>query len=184
MREVKAPEIRRVEIMDCAMELFAQKGYENTTMSDIARELNIAVGLCYHYYPSKQILYKEALQAYAKNCTEDIKDVFKKGLPLDEIKKELRKCLSSISGKSKYKKFFDNNKEFHNQLDRVIAEELIPYVTEYLKVLKKRGESSTEYPEITASFILYGEISILSNDEMNMQHKIFAIQEIITKLIK
>ena len=48
MREVKAPEVRKLEIMDYAMQLFAKKGYENTTMNDIAKELHIAVGLCYH----------------------------------------------------------------------------------------------------------------------------------------
>lgn len=184
MREVKAPEVRKLEIMDCAMQLFAKKGYESTTMNDIAKELNIAVGLCYHYYPSKQILYREALSGYAKNCTADLSEVFQKGLPLKDSRVELRKSMRSIRKKSKYHKFFDNNKEFHNQLDRAIAEELIPYVTDYLKLLKERGEISIDHPEIIAPFILYGEIPILSNDEMMMEQKIFTIQEIITKLLK
>lgn len=184
MREVKAPEIRKLEIMDCAMQLFAKKGYENTTMNDIAKELHIAVGLCYHYYPSKQILYQKALSTYAKSCTADIAKIFQKGLPLPDSKVELRKGLSSIKTKFKYKEFFDKNKEFHNQLDRAIAEELIPYVANYLKVLKERGEISVDHPEIIAAFILYGEIPILSNDEMAMDAKLFTIQEIITKLLK
>ena len=67
MREVKAPEVRKQEIMDCAMALFAKQGYDNTAMSHIAKELNIAVGLCYHYYASKQELYNEALIHYARS---------------------------------------------------------------------------------------------------------------------
>lgn len=184
MREVKAPEIRKVEIMDCAMQLFAKKGYENTTMSDISKEMHIAVGLCYHYYPSKQILYREALSSYAKSCTADLAAAFQKGLPLVDSRPELRKGLAAIKGKLKYQEFFDNNKEFHNQLDRAIAEELIPYVADYLKVLKERGEISIDHPEIMAAFILYGEIPILSNDEMVMEQKVFMIQEIIAKLLK
>ena len=33
----KPPEVRRQEILDTAMELFAEKGYEDTSMADIAR---------------------------------------------------------------------------------------------------------------------------------------------------
>lgn len=184
MRNIKAPEVRKLEIMDCAMELFAQKGYENTTMNDIARELSIAVGLCYHYFSSKQILYCEALSSYAKSCTVDFTAVFQKGLPLEECRTELRQCLAAIEEKAKYHEFFDKNKEFHNQLDRAIAEEMMPYVVEYLKVLNARGEISVEHPEIIAAFILYGEIPILSNEEMSMDNRISIIQGIIEKLLK
>ena len=37
----KPPEVRRQEILDTAMELFAEKGYEDTSMADIARRMPI-----------------------------------------------------------------------------------------------------------------------------------------------
>ena len=40
----KAPEVRRQELLDTAMELFAQKGYEETSMGDIARAGGVAQG--------------------------------------------------------------------------------------------------------------------------------------------
>ena len=184
MREVKAPEVRKQEIMDCAMKLFAQKGYDNTAMSHIAKELNIAVGLCYHYYASKQELYDAALKYYAKICTEDLKEVFEKHFALQDLRREMKKGLASMKEKFKYQEFFDKNKVFHNQLDRAMAEELIPCVTKYFKVLHDRGEIEISHPEVLAAFILYGEIPIFSNNDMEIEQKIYLVEHIIDKLLR
>lgn len=184
MREVKAPEVRKQEIMDCAMGLFAQRGYDNTAMSHIAKELNIAVGLCYHYYASKQELYDAALTHYATICTEDLKGVFEKQLPLTELRQEITDSLIRMKEKFKYQEFFDKNKVFHHQLDRAMAEALIPCVTEYFKVLNKRGEIKVAHPETLAAFILYGEIPIFSSNDMPLEQKRYLVEDIIDKLLK
>lgn len=50
------PEQRREEIVQAAIRLFCEKGYEGTTIRDIAREVGVAEGLIYHYFPSKNDL--------------------------------------------------------------------------------------------------------------------------------
>ena len=47
MRISKEPEARKQEILETAMKLFAEKGYEKTSISDIAKEIGVAQGLCY-----------------------------------------------------------------------------------------------------------------------------------------
>src|SRR3981189_2452495 len=37
-----------------AMQLIAARGYEATTLREIAKEANVSVGLLYRYFPSKQ----------------------------------------------------------------------------------------------------------------------------------
>ena len=49
----KPPEVRRQEILDTAMELFAEKGYEDTSMADIARRMGVVQGLLYGFYVLK-----------------------------------------------------------------------------------------------------------------------------------
>ena len=53
VRIIKDPEERKQEIIEAALHLFSQKGYEHTTIQDIAKYLNISQGLCYRYFKSK-----------------------------------------------------------------------------------------------------------------------------------
>lgn len=68
----KAPEERKQEIVLAALELFSEKGYENTTIQDIADYLNIATGLCYRYFKSKQEIFAATSELYAKQAVEKL----------------------------------------------------------------------------------------------------------------
>ena len=61
MRVSKEPEERKQEILNAAIEVFAKKGYEKTSISDIAQTINVAQGLCYRYFSSKEELFDAAL---------------------------------------------------------------------------------------------------------------------------
>ncbi len=47
-------ETRKAQIIDAAMQCFQHKGYENTTMDDIAAKYGLSKGSIYFYYPSKR----------------------------------------------------------------------------------------------------------------------------------
>jgi AcrR family transcriptional regulator len=46
----------RKQILDAALKLFAVKGFDKTSVSDIAREAGVSKGLAYNYFESKQKL--------------------------------------------------------------------------------------------------------------------------------
>lgn len=54
MRVTKEPEVRKQEILDTALKLFGENGYEKTSITDIAKAIGVAQGLCYRYFPSKE----------------------------------------------------------------------------------------------------------------------------------
>jgi AcrR family transcriptional regulator len=56
---------RREQLIARATELFASHGYEELSMSRIAREAGISKALLYHYFPSKRQLFETALTAAA-----------------------------------------------------------------------------------------------------------------------
>lgn len=57
-RVTKPVEVRRQEIIDTSRRLFTENGFEKTAIMDIARTLDIAQGLVYHYFASKtELLY-------------------------------------------------------------------------------------------------------------------------------
>jgi AcrR family transcriptional regulator len=52
---------RRRQLLDRAVELFAEHGYDELSMARIAREAGISKPLLYHYFPSKRQLFEAAL---------------------------------------------------------------------------------------------------------------------------
>jgi AcrR family transcriptional regulator len=48
-----APAAKRTAIMACAERLFAQNGYQQTSMADIAKAADVAVGTLYRLFPDK-----------------------------------------------------------------------------------------------------------------------------------
>ena len=84
MRENKIRNERKSEIMDYAMKLFAESGYENTTIEHIAEGLDMDVELCYKYFESKQHLYDMVLETYVDICSEDIIKVFDSKPSIDD----------------------------------------------------------------------------------------------------
>ena len=57
-----------------ALQLIAARGYEATTLRDIAKEAGVSVGLLYRYFPSKQsvviALYDELSTDYARQAAD------------------------------------------------------------------------------------------------------------------
>src|SRR5437899_2889669 len=62
----KAEETGR-RILDSALELFRQDGFDTATMRDIARKADVATGAAYYYYPSKDAI---VMDFYRRSCAE------------------------------------------------------------------------------------------------------------------
>jgi AcrR family transcriptional regulator len=63
MKDTKQPtqrdlqaENRRNQLMDLALDLFAERGVENVSIKDLAAEAKVAQGLIYYYFESKEAL--------------------------------------------------------------------------------------------------------------------------------
>ena len=52
----KKSEETRTRILDAALTLFRERGFENTTMREIAKEAGVALGGAYYYFDSKDAL--------------------------------------------------------------------------------------------------------------------------------
>lgn len=64
----------RLSLYSTAIELIAERGYEATTLRDVAERAGVSVGLLYRYYPSKRAvviaLYDELSAKYAARAAE------------------------------------------------------------------------------------------------------------------
>src|SRR5579862_4394435 len=55
------------KILDAALELFREEGFDKATMREIARKAEVATGAAYYYYPSKDAI---VMDFYRRSCTE------------------------------------------------------------------------------------------------------------------
>jgi len=70
-RERKKLETRR-RIFRMAFELFATKGFEETTVEEIAEAADVAKGTVFNYFPSKRALLLAAHEAWMHRLEEDL----------------------------------------------------------------------------------------------------------------
>jgi len=65
--------LRETDFLDAAEQLFAERGYYQTSMEDVAKAAEYATGTIYRYFPSKEALYNSILvrkgHAYIKMIT-------------------------------------------------------------------------------------------------------------------
>jgi AcrR family transcriptional regulator len=66
-RVTSKAELTERKILDSALDLFRTKGFEDTTVRDIAAAAGVALGAAYYYYPSKDAL---VLAFYQRSCAE------------------------------------------------------------------------------------------------------------------
>ncbi len=68
-------EQKKEEIVKTACKLFAQKGYYNTTIPDIAEAMNMSVGNLYNYFESKEELAKYIMQYSSRLLGNEIRKI-------------------------------------------------------------------------------------------------------------
>jgi AcrR family transcriptional regulator len=66
-------EVTREKILDTAVRLFRERGFDETTMREVAARAEVALGLTYHYYPSKEAVvmaYYDRVQGEHRRVVE------------------------------------------------------------------------------------------------------------------
>ena len=77
MRVVKKPEERKAEMVAAASRLFAQQGFVRTSVAEIVTAVDVAKGLFYYYFTTKDDMVKAVVEgycAYLGTLANDIAD--------------------------------------------------------------------------------------------------------------
>lgn len=76
---------KKEQILDISLSLFLEKGYDNTSISDIVTSLDIARGTLYYHFESKEAIMDAIIEQSVKEIVERVeKMVFKKDLSVYE----------------------------------------------------------------------------------------------------
>lgn len=163
MKTVKEGEVRRREILVAARELFVKKGYEQTSVNDILKIVDIAKGTFYYYFTSKEevlgAIILDIVEEGARRAEMILKD---KSIPL------VNRIMMAIMAQAPE---FEGSDEIREELHKVENTKLEQL---YLKAMLKRMTPvlqepflegidrdifQTEYPtECIESFLLLGHM--------------------------
>jgi AcrR family transcriptional regulator len=69
------PEARRAKVLEVATRLFAERGYESTSVNDVAAEAGVSIGALYKYFPDKPALLEGVLASFEGQFAEAMSQV-------------------------------------------------------------------------------------------------------------
>ena len=72
-RVSKEPEERKQDLIEAAKRLFMTKGYEQTAVSDIVKEINVAQGTFYYHFRSKAEILEEVVKRSIFSLAEKLR---------------------------------------------------------------------------------------------------------------
>ena len=103
IRPTPRAEDTRRKIYDAALELFREKGFEQTTMRDIAAKAQVALGGAYYYFPSKDAIVLDFYRYTQESSHEVIlEDLAKHRTLKDRIRCVLEKRLELLHPNRKF----------------------------------------------------------------------------------
>jgi AcrR family transcriptional regulator len=75
VRVLKAPAVRRAELIDCAQRLFLTRGYERTTINDVIAAAGLSKGAFYHHFRSKEDMLEAISDRFARESLGFIQEL-------------------------------------------------------------------------------------------------------------
>ncbi|PMQ01349.1 MAG: TetR family transcriptional regulator [Dictyoglomus sp. NZ13-RE01] len=181
MRISKEPDIRKKELIETALKLFLDKGYEKTSIRDILREVKGSPGMFYYYFSSKEEIFESAIQYYVENYIQKLSKIFQdENLSLSEkynnIVNEVIKAFEDLKSIS-HIYFTPQYFPLRVKIAFKILDGLIQPFSELIDKFKK--DKNIDSKKI-ATFILYGVYGILHQNSENQKPK--DIQEILNTI--
>lgn len=96
---IQARDIRRHRLVDGAKLAFAQRGYHETSISEIVRQAGIARSTFYQYFDSKLHLFDSILESFLQDLRESIQPISIAAgapTPLGQIQDNLTRVLNLV----------------------------------------------------------------------------------------
>lgn len=171
MRIVKEADVRKNEILDAAGILFAEKGYDSTSVTDIMNAVGIAKGTLYHHFKSKE----DMLDALIQRQTVDILTAAKKiaddkSIPVKE--RIVRTILSFRidTEQEEDKEMIEQlhkpqNILMHQKTKKIVYQSVPPIMADIVKDGVQQGIFETSYPlECMEMALCY--LDVMLDDDM------------------
>jgi len=159
VRITKDPEIRRLELIETALELFRENGCEQTSVSDIVKKVGVAQGTFYYYFKSKDDILSAVIDHYLR---EHLERMVRQLIADDTINATQKlqmvidASLSLKRGERDFVEFLhtEENASFHQRFMEKSNAIFIPLITEIVKQGIKEGIFNCGHPQEVVELLM------------------------------
>jgi len=172
MRVVKKPEERRAEMVSAAARLFAQQGFVRTSVAEIVTAVDVAKGLFYYYFTTKDDMVKAVVEGFCCYLGAAAQEIAQgEGTPREKIDK--------LMGMEAWDKCFtqpmladlclpQHAALYSDMCDRIYSHMRPALESILAQEMEARGESTQDVKQIVGVG-LYGILMMARKGEMTMQ---------------
>lgn len=185
-RIIKQPDIRRKELLDIGIELYFKLGEKGVSIQKIVQQANVATGLFYYYFKSKDEFLNEALNTYIDNEIYKFEVLLK-----DETQNPLGKLDAVFDVYSEYAKKmapFRSSKAFHSERHYVLTVKLTKRLcTEVCQFIRQgilENIFKADDVELTSKFIVGGLTSIFDEGTVINDNSLNELKRLVNILLK
>ena len=149
----KIKDERKRKILECALKVFCEKGYDGTTINDIVKKAKCSHGLFYHYFDSKKSIFDSITEVRGKNLFDFLDEVIsEESNYLTKLKKMTEYTFNNMKKDDifAYRYYFFVSTVFHKAESGVLPpkDKIPPHVrlTNFFEEGIKAGDFSNKYP--------------------------------------
>lgn len=153
---------RREQILNTALRLFAEGGYEATSISKIAKEAGVAKGLIYNYFESKEALMEQIIYLAMEKMAGLFTTISKEGEPREVIKEALYLIRDSLKNDLMFWKLytrFGSQATANKPLMDKLFQDMQEWVQRLNELMAKLGFRNPELETFKFSAIIDGMTS-------------------------
>lgn len=162
-RIVKAPVVRRAELLDAAQQLFFTAGYEATTINDIIARAGVSKGGFYHHFDSKEALFEALLARIITFVIAETESIMsaEQGDALARLNTFFARARHwNMEGAANLRPAFDgvlkpNSDPLFQRIVASLMSVMTPSLTALIEIGVKEGVFSTPDPALTAETLLH-----------------------------
>lgn len=174
MRVVKEAEIRKKEILDAAAILFAEKGYDNTSTSDLLEAVGIAKGTLYHHFKSKEAIMDALTERQTDYVLAEARRIAAdKSIPVEERMIRTILALHVDTEETEDNELIEHlhkpqNALMHQKTKRIIFQSVPPILAGILEDGIDLGLYDTPYPLVCMEMAMSYLDNILDEDMLEL----------------
>lgn len=180
---------KKEQILDISLALFLEKGFDETSISDILKELNIARGTLYYHFESKEAIMDAIIERFGNLVVDKVTQVVANN-QLSVYEKFLglfanMQMKQMVGGETMLDYLHrPQNALFHEKSQQMILKKISPLLAQIIREGNEQQVFNNAFPDETAEIVLLIVAGFLDgNQETNLEQRLDALFYNLEKLL-